>query len=77
MRTSPTDVKKLAMGYTPATQRPCCRNCSKVKQATPSGAINDLHPWRCIEGGFGTEAEAACTHHNYATVASPRTRSAA
>ncbi len=63
MRTTPVERTKAAMGYQSAMQRPCCRNCYHGKQVQPSGAYNDVHPWRCTLGVFGTTAQAACDQH--------------
>ncbi len=63
MRTTPIDRAKVAMGYQTAMQRPCCRNCQHGEQASRTGAYNDVYPWRCIKGGFGTTVQAVCKEH--------------
>ena len=60
---SPIENKKAAMGFMNANQRPCCRNCQYGQQAARTGAYNDVYPWRCIKGGFGTTAQAVCKEH--------------
>ena len=59
----PFSDKKKAMGFLNAMQRPCCRNCFYGKQVTPSQSSNDIHPWRCVRGGFGVTSLAVCNEH--------------
>ncbi|HRL98086.1 MAG TPA: hypothetical protein PLE22_01430 [Acidovorax sp.] len=63
MRATPTENKKAAMGYQNANQRPRCSNCVHSQQVVPSGAYNDVYPWRCSKGGFGVTAQAVCNQH--------------
>ena len=63
MRTTPTEKAKATMGYQAANQRPCCRNCAHSQQVSASGAYNDVHPWRCNQGGFGVTAQAVCKEY--------------
>ena len=56
--------KKASMGYRNANQRPCCRNCAHSQQVSPSHSSNDIHPWRCVRGGFGVTSLAVCNEHS-------------
>lgn len=56
--------KKASMGYLNANHRPCCRNCAHSQQVTPSQSSNDIHPWRCVRGGFGVTSLAVCNEHS-------------
>lgn len=56
--------KKASMGFMNANQRPCCRNCAHSQQVAPSHSSNDIHPWRCVRGGFGVTSLAVCNEHS-------------
>ena len=60
----PIPQKKASMGYLNANQRPCCRTCAHSKQVSPSQSPNDIHPWRCVRGGFGVTSLAVCNEHS-------------
>ena len=58
--------RQAAVGYQTANQRPSCRNCAHSQQVTPSQSSNDIHPWRCVRGGFGVTSLAVCNQHSSA-----------
>lgn len=60
---SSIDRTKASMGYQSSGARPHCRSCYFSEQVRPTGAYNDMWPWRCKKGNFGVTPQSVCNEH--------------